>query len=147
MRFIAIILLLTACIIGTDAKSAPISPLFITLSDGQNIRFEVEVASSSDDLAKGLMFRKKMPTNNGMLFDFGENRQVTMWMKNTLIPLDILFITMDGTIVSMAERTVPLSLESIHSRHSVRYVLEINAGATSKFGIKVGDKISHSRIR
>lgn len=149
MRFFlaCIILLLFSVTTEAQPKAGLLSPLFITLSDGQNIRFEVEVAVSNENLSKGLMFRKKMPAGNGMLFDFGEARQVSMWMKNTLISLDMLFIASDGTIVNIAERTTPLSLESVSSQHPVRYVLEINAGSVARFGIKNGDKVIHSRIK
>ncbi len=106
--------------------------------------FDVELAVSPDQRAQGLMYRAKMPADAGMLFDFGASPQrVSMWMKNTKIPLDMLFITGDGRIESISERTVPYSLETISSRGPVRAVLELNSGTVSRLGIVPGDRVEH----
>lgn len=89
------------------------------------------------------MFRKEMADHNGMLFFFEENRVVTMWMKNTYIPLDIIFIDQRGIIVHIAKSTVPHSLDVISSHEPVISVLELNAGVTNSLDIHVGDKVEH----
>ncbi len=106
--------------------------------------FDVELALTPDQRSQGLMFRRAMKPNAGMLFDFGKRPQrVSMWMKNTILPLDMLFIEADGRIESITERTVPQSLEAISSRGPVRGVLELNGGTVSRLGIKPGDHIEH----
>ncbi|MEQ5774490.1 MULTISPECIES: DUF192 domain-containing protein [unclassified Thalassospira] len=109
------------------------------LVDGQV--FNVELALSPDERARGLMFRTHMEDDNGMLFDFGQPRDVSMWMKNTFISLDMLFIGQDGKIVGIAPRTVPKSEAIISAPRPVRFVLELNAGLADKFDFKVGDTV------
>jgi uncharacterized protein len=89
----------------------------------------------------GLMFRRVVPAGSGMLFDWGNERDMAMWMKNTLIPLDMLFINADGTIRAIAENTVPESLAPISSHGPVRAALELAAGTAEKLDIRVGDKV------
>lgn len=113
------------------------------LAVGHKYRFKVEIAETDDQRARGLMFRKKMADRDGMLFLFKENQMVTMWMKNTFIPLDILFINQKGLIVHIAKSTVPHSLDVISSHESVISALELNAGMTNKLNIRVGDRIEH----
>ena len=91
----------------------------------------------------GLMFRTSVPADGGMLFDWGSPRESQMWMKNTLVPLDMVFINADGTIRSIAENTVPESLAVIDSHGPVLATLELAGGTTATLGIRVGDKISH----
>ncbi len=106
--------------------------------------FDVELAVSPDQRAQGLMYRRGLPGNAGMLFDFGARPQrASMWMKNTFIPLDMLFITGDGRIESIAQRTVPHSLVAVSSRGPVRAVLELNGGTVARLGIAPGDRIEH----
>ena len=105
-------------------------------------KFEVEIANDDRERALGLMFRRSMAEDEGMLFDFGAEEPASFWMRNTYIPLDMLFIKADGTIESIAERTTPLSEKSVPSKGPVRYVLEINGGASDTLGIAPGDKIS-----
>ena len=109
------------------------------LVDGQV--FNVELALSPEERARGLMFRTQMADENGMLFDFGQSRDVSMWMKNTFISLDMLFIDQDGKIVGIAPRTVPKSEAIISSPRPVRFVLELNGGLAEKFDFKVGDTV------
>lgn len=105
--------------------------------------FDAEIADQPAEHAQGLMFRKKMPTRHGMLFVFGETRQITMWMKNTVLPLDMVFIGPDGTVAGVRERTVPFSEDIIASPGPVSHVLELNAGVARLIGLKKGDKVEH----
>jgi uncharacterized membrane protein (UPF0127 family) len=105
--------------------------------------FRVELAKTPEELAQGLQHHRSLPADAGMLFDFGPERIVTMWMKNTYIPLDMLFIDAEGIVADIAERTTPLSLETIASRVPVRAVLEVNAGTVAALGIRKGDRVHH----
>ena len=107
---------------------------------------EVEVADTPQAREIGLMNRESLAEDTGMLFDFREDRPVSMWMKNTLIPLDMLFIDKTGTVVRIARNAKPHSLETIPSGKPVRYVLEINGGAAATYGAKTGDKLEHPLI-
>ena len=111
----------------------------VVVSGGRDIKFEVELAQR----ARGLMFREKLGPYEGMLFDFYKEAPVSFWMKNTLIPLDMIFIAADGTIRSIHANAVPHSTESIPSQFPVRAVLEINGGSAKLLGIKPGDKVLH----
>ena len=111
--------------------------------DGRRHAFTVEIATSEAQLAQGLMFRKSLAPDSGMLFDFGQVRAISMWMKNTLIPLDMLFLGADGRILGIAERTVPGSLAVIESPGPVRGVLEVNGGTASRLGLVPGDRVLH----
>lgn len=104
-------------------------------------RFHVEIAATEAERTKGLMFRRELAPDAGMLFDFGQPFMAVMWMKNTLLPLDMLFIDAEGRIVNIAERTVPGSLAPISSDAPVKFVLEVNGGATSRLRIKAGDLV------
>ena len=119
----------------------PKEKLVIVTRDGQEHVFNVEMALSPDQEVTGLMFRRSVPEDGGMLFDWGAPRDSKMWMKNTLVPLDMVFINADGTIRSIAENTVPQSLAPIYSRGPVRATLELAGGTTAQLGIRVGDKV------
>jgi hypothetical protein len=106
-------------------------------------RFRVELARTPDERSRGLMFRRQMDADAGMLFDFGRTGRQAMWMKNTYIPLDMLFIRADGTIHRIAERTVPHSETVIPSGGRVRAVLELNGGTSERLGIRPGDVVEH----
>ncbi|AWN44659.1 hypothetical protein DK389_19175 [Methylobacterium durans] len=97
--------------------------------------------------ARGLMFRRSMPANRGMLFDFERSLPVTMWMKNTYLPLDMVFIRADGTIARIESDTEPLSTRVIASGEPVLSVLELNAGVANKLGLRPGDRIDHPLFR
>jgi uncharacterized membrane protein (UPF0127 family) len=105
--------------------------------------FSAEMAVTDDERAKGLMFRKELPQGQGMLFDFKTDQNVAMWMRNTYVSLDMIFIRGDGTIANIAEDTEPLSERIIPSRGPVRAVLEVVAGTAKKLGIMPGDKVGH----
>ena len=110
-------------------------------------RFVVEVVDTAESRAKGLMFRTEMAPNHGMLFDFRREELVWFWMKNTYLPLDMIFARADGTILSIAENTTPLSEAMVPSNGPVRFVLELNAGSAARLGLKAGDRLAHPRIR
>jgi len=105
--------------------------------------FSVEVVDNDADRAKGLMHRRSLPEGTGMLFDFHREQDVSFWMQNTYIPLDMIFIRADGRIHRIAENTVPHSLEQVPSRGPVRGVLEVIAGTSRKLGITPGDRVAH----
>ena len=106
----------------------------------------VEIADTDETRRTGLMFREEMAADHGMLFVFDETRMVSMWMENTLIPLDMLFIGEDGTIRTIGRNTKPLSRDIVSSKEPVRYVLELNGGAAARLGIEVGDRVEHEAI-
>lgn len=113
------------------------------VTDRGRYEFTAEIADEEHERAKGLMFRHEMEANHGMLFDFGTTRLVQMWMKNTPLPLDMLFIRPDGTIATVAERTQPFSLDVISSVERVSHVFEIRAGVARLLGLKPGDRVEH----
>ncbi|MCG8360079.1 MAG: DUF192 domain-containing protein [Kiloniellales bacterium] len=120
------------------------SALAIMTASGGRHTFEVELALTQEQQAQGLMFRRTLAENAGMLFVYKPAREISMWMKNTMIPLDMLFIASDGQIVKIVERTVPLSEKIVESDQRVQAVLELNAGTASRLGIKPGDRVLHS---
>jgi uncharacterized membrane protein (UPF0127 family) len=122
--------------------SAVTEQLSIETAGGAQV-FRVEVAADEAARERGLMFRKTLPPGSGMLFDFNPARPVAFWMKNTFIPLDMIFIGADGRILNIAERTVPQSLTPVPSEGSARAVLEIAGGAASRLGIRPGDRVRH----
>ena len=119
----------------------PREKLVIVTHDGKEHVFNVEVVKTPEQETVGLMFRTSVPEDGGMLFDWGSPRESQMWMRNTLVPLDMMFINEDGTIRSIAENTVPQSLAIIDSRGPVRATLELAGGTTERLDIRVGDKV------
>jgi uncharacterized protein len=109
----------------------------------REIKFDVELALNDVERSRGLMFRDKLGPYEGMLFDFHQEAPVSFWMKNTLIPLDMVFIGGDGTVRHVHANAVPLSTDAIASQFPVRAVLEINGGSARLLGIKPGDRIKH----
>ena len=105
---------------------------------------DIEVAETMDEKALGLMFRTSLPDNQGMLFPYGRSMEITMWMKNTYIPLDMVFIKPDGTIHRIEPRTEPLSEAIIASKGPVSAVLELAGGAAERLGLKAGDIVRHA---
>jgi len=127
---------------GAAAGSLQTSTLTIASGDKRHA-FTVELALTSDQQARGLMYRRKLAPDLGMLFAFPEAQEAAFWMKNTYIPLDMLFIAGDGRIVNIAQRTVPLSLAVVASEGPVRAVLELNGGTAARLGIRPGDRVVH----
>ena len=110
--------------------------------EGSHLELVVEVAVTPQERAVGLMHRRELAADRGMIFDFGSEQNVTMWMRNTYLPLDMQFIDSGGAIRHIAKRTTPLSERTISSQIPVRYVLEINGGLADKLKIAIGDKVS-----
>ncbi len=144
--FFAWALLALAPSAPAQAQAAGLEPLVIVSAGGRH-SFQVEVMRTPDQRARGLMHRNYLPADRGMLFDFQRSEPVAMWMENTFIPLDMLFIRADGTVARIAERTEPLSRRTIPSGEAVLSVLEINGGTAEKLGIKAGDKVEHALFR
>jgi len=119
----------------------PTEAMVVVTHDNRRLNFEVEMALTQAQQTVGLMFRKTVPEGTGMLFDWGVPRQSQMWMRNTVAPLDMLFIDQAGVIVHIAENTVPYSLAVIDSVKPVRATVEIAAGTAEKLDIRVGDKV------
>jgi uncharacterized membrane protein (UPF0127 family) len=119
----------------------PKEKLTIVSRDGQRHEFNVEMALTTEQQTVGLMFRREVPADGGMLFDWGAPRDIAMWMRNTVSPLDMFFINADGTIRRIAENAVPYSLATIPSGGPVRATLEVAAGTARRLGIHVGDKV------
>ena len=135
----------TALLLCTFTAVADDGHLTIASAGGDHA-FNVEVVDTNEGRAKGLMFRTSLAPDAGMLFDFKESRQVSFWMQNTLIPLDMLFIRHDGTIANIQVNAKPLDPTSIPSDGPVEFVLEIAGGRSVELGIKAGDTVQHDRI-
>ncbi len=120
----------------------PTEKLVIVTRDGTRHDFTVEMALTPDQQTVGLMFRPEVKPDGGMLFDWGmPPRESTMWMRNTITSLDMVFINADGRIRRVAERTVPLSLATVESRGPVRATLELAAGSAERLGLHPGDQV------
>jgi uncharacterized protein len=126
--------------------AADLQPLEITSKNGVHV-FAVEMAVTPEQQATGLMFRRELPEGQGMLFDFGHEQPTSFWMKNTYIPLDMIFIRGDGRIARIAENTVPLSEALVSSGGPVRAVLEVIGGTAKKLRIAPGDRVAHAIFR
>ncbi len=125
-----------------NADPMEVTPLTIVSGDTTHA-FSVEVANDSDEISYGLMDRESMDADKGMLFDFNPPREPAMYMKNTLLPLDMLFIADDGHVEMIARNTVPGSLRTISPGVPVRAVLELNGGQAAVLGIQPGDIVQH----
>jgi uncharacterized membrane protein (UPF0127 family) len=131
---------------ATAARAAELQTVEIAANGGVHV-FSVELATTDEERAQGLMFRKELPEGRGMLFDFKTEQEVGFWMKNTYIPLDMIFIRGDGRILRIEENTEPLSQRSISSGEPIRAVLEVIGGTSRKLGIAPGDKVSAAIFR
>ena len=105
--------------------------------------FNIEIATTNGERALGLMYRRELPDDAGMLFLYDPPQPITMWMRNTILPLDMIFIRADGRILRIAENTEPLSTRIIPSNGLAKGVLEVIAGTAQKYGIKPGDRVAH----
>jgi uncharacterized membrane protein (UPF0127 family) len=137
----AVVVLVALCG-NPSARAASVQPLEIATKSGVRV-FSVEMATTEEEKQTGLMHRKELPDGKGMLFDFSPEQQISMWMKNTYISLDMIFIRADGRILRIAENTEPLSTKIISSGGPARGVLEVIAGTAKKYGIQPGDRVAH----
>ena len=122
------------------------SRLVLKTASGDQL-FTVEVVDNDKTRAEGLMFRQELAPNAGMLFDFKESRPVSFWMRNTFIPLDMIFITEEGLVANIHVNAIPQDPTSIPSDGPVQFVLEIPGGRSVELGLKAGDRVEHARIR
>jgi uncharacterized protein len=143
MRIIVWTFIFIGLLAAGSSQAAEMRTLEIASKTGVHV-FSVEIATNDAERQKGLMFRKELPEGRGMLFDFGHDQDVSMWMKNTYISLDMLFIADDGRISRIAENTEPLSEKIISSGGPVRAVLEVIGGTARKLGISPGDRVANA---
>ncbi|MCE9522816.1 MAG: DUF192 domain-containing protein [Alphaproteobacteria bacterium] len=136
------LLLYLALAVSAPPQAGGLERLTIDTATGTRT-FMVEVVREESDRNRGLMFRRSLAADRGMLFDYDPPQQIAFWMKNTYIPLDIIFVGADGKIITIAAKTTPLSLEQIPSGGAARGVLEIAGGVSATLGIKVGDRVRH----
>lgn len=134
--------------VATLARAAPPSVTFeqsaLTIDAAHDsFEFQIELAVTPAQRAQGLMFRESLDEDRGMLFDFGRPQRASMWMRNTYVPLDMLFIDASGRITQIAANTQPLSDRVVASREPVRAVLELRGGVSAKLGIEPGDRVIH----
>ncbi len=141
------VLLTFLLLLPVAAWAQSFEPLTIVTKAGQRHEFQVEVARNDADRAQGLMYRRSMAPDRGMLFDFARVEPVSMWMQNTYIPLDMFFIRPDGTIARIAENTEPLSTRTISSGEPVLGVLELIAGSAKRLGLHPGDRVVHPMFK
>jgi len=131
---------------SAEAQDMPREQLTVSGASGSHV-FDVEVAANDVHRARGLMFRTEMAADAGMLFVFNSEGERYFWMKNTPLPLDIIFISADGRIVRIARSTTPFSEKLVPSRGAAMFVLEINAGLSDSLGITEGDRVSSPSMR
>jgi hypothetical protein len=141
-----IALLFALAAVAGDSVTFEESLLTIDAADDQ-FEFQVEMAVSPAQRSQGLMFRENLEEDRGMLFDFGQPQRAAMWMRNTYVPLDMLFIDGQGRITQIAADTQPLSDAVIASREPVRAVLELKGGVSAKLGIKPGHRVIHPMFK
>jgi hypothetical protein len=140
---LAIVVALFGCAATPPPAPLPVSSITIDTRHGP-VKFRVEVAADEVSRDYGLMNRKSMPANDGMLFDFQQPSQVTFWMKDTILPLDMLFVRADGTIANIKARATPFSLMPIPAAEPVRAVIEINGGRARALGIEPGETVHNA---
>ena len=141
---VLVLLLLPVLAWAQPQPTLPQSALAVVTADGKTHRFTVELATTGEQMARGMMFRRTMAPDAGMLFDYGRSTPgVAFWMKNTLIPLDMIFITAEGSILNIHERAIPHDESSVPAAGPVRAVLEVNGGTAARLGLKPGDRVQH----
>ncbi len=119
------------------------SEIAVETASGERHRFEVEIAVRREQFGQGLMFRRELAEDAGMLFILPRPQTISMWMKDTYLPLDMLVLDSKGQIVKLVERTIPLSTDTIPSNRPVKGVLEVNGGTAARLGLAVGDRVLH----
>ena len=136
----AIISFITRSVFAQGLVTFGKSKLMIISESGRH-SFDIELALSSRQQAQGLMFRRSLPSNAGMLFDYRIPSRITMWMKNTFIPLDLIYVNSENKIVEFNENTTPLSEETLPNNIPSQYVLEVNGGKVSEWGFQLNDSL------
>jgi len=126
--------------------SAATSQVIIHSQKGELIRVSVEIADTPQKRSFGLMYRRDLPESHGMLFLFPREESLSFWMKNTPLPLDIVFINVDHTIVSIAQNTTPFSEKPLPSGSPAQFVLEVNGGFCQRHGVTVGDRVEFTEL-
>ena len=139
-------LLLLSFLVALPALALDRNTVEIASKTGVHV-FSVEIADTEATREKGLMYRKELPEGRGMLFDFFRDQPVGFWMKNTYIPLDMIFIRSDGRILNIAENTTPMSEKEVPSAGPVQAVLEVRGGTARKLGIAAGDRVANPIFR
>lgn len=145
LAFVSLLILLAMPAQAADEMQR--DAVTVRTAEGEEFIFNVEMALSSSEQSRGLMNRTSLDENAGMLFVFGGEAKRSFWMRNTLIPLDILFLAKDGTIHHIHHMAKPQNDAHISSQRPVKAVLEINGGLADKWGIKEGDTVIHSAFR
>jgi uncharacterized membrane protein (UPF0127 family) len=143
-RILVLVALLLSALVSQPAgalETFKTSELTILTAGGPH-KFTIELAITGPEREQGLMFRRSLAPDAGMLFDMDLPTSITMWMKNTFIPLDMLFLDPGGRIVDIHERAVPQSTDIISTRAPARYVIELNGGTAERLGIKIGDRVT-----
>lgn len=140
-------LVLALAVAGLSAAiAAPkLEPLTFETAGGPQV-FQIEVADTPKQREVGLMYRRSLAPDHGMLFDFGRPQEVSMWMQNTYVSLDMVFVGEDARVTRIAESTEPLSTRIIPSEGPARYVVELLAGSAKRIGLKPGDRVVHPRV-
>jgi uncharacterized membrane protein (UPF0127 family) len=141
-RRVVLAAVLAVAVAGLPARAVDPGELVIETPAGSQ-SFTVELAATPGERSRGLMFRRSMRPDHGMLFDFETPQPVAFWMKNTPLPLDMLFIDGTGVVVQIEADTVPYSEDPIPSQQPIRAVLEVNAGTAKRLGIEPGAKVRH----
>lgn len=142
---VAAVILVSGCSPAEQPQTGlPKTEIVIDTANGP-VRLKVEIAATEESRRKGLMFRATLGADEGMLFDFHREQLAAFWMKDTILPLDMVFIRADGTVSTIAENAVPYSQEPVPSSEPVQAVLEINAGQARVLGITTGEKV-HAKI-
>ena len=144
VRFFVFLTLLTVVLQTTACQAQP--KVTIATKEGRELTFQVEVADTPTKRELGLQYRRDLAADRGMIFLFPTESEHTFWMKNTPIPLDMIFINSDGKIVGIVEQAVPFSLDSRAVPAASRFVLELNGGIARRNGIKIGDSIRFQGI-
>jgi uncharacterized membrane protein (UPF0127 family) len=146
-RLVLLLVLSLMPALDAAARDLPKDTLTITTRSGGEYRFTVELARTDAEQHRGLMFREQMADDAGMLFLYEDPEPASFWMKNTLIPLDMLFIDKDGTIANIHENAKPHDLTPIRAVHPVTGILEINGGLAARLGIRAGDRVVYKNFK
>jgi uncharacterized membrane protein (UPF0127 family) len=145
-RLLLILAILVMAVPALALETFQTSELTVRSANGAH-KFSVELALTEPQREQGLMFRRNMAPDAGMLFDMDVPQNISMWMQNTYIPLDMLFLDSSGKVVDIKERAVPMSTDIIASRAPARYVIELNGGTVDRLGIKTGDRVTSPAIK